>query len=47
MTNGYIQTDILGRKRGLKFGMIAIQQITLDAKRLGAVLGSYCKVPSR
>lgn len=40
MTNGYIQTDILGRKRGLKFGMIAIQQITLDAKRLGAVLGN-------
>ena len=40
MINGYTQADILGRKRGLKFGMIAVQQITLDAKRIGAVLGN-------
>jgi hypothetical protein len=40
MTNGYIQIDILGKMRGLKFGMIAVQQITSDAQRLGKILGS-------
>ena len=39
MTNGYIQVEILGRKRGIKFGMIAVQQITLEAQKLGKVLG--------
>jgi len=39
MTNGYIQVQILGRKRGVKFGMIAVQQITLEAQKLGKVLG--------
>jgi len=39
MTNGYIQIDILGKTRGLKFGMIAVQQITSDAQRLGKILG--------
>ena len=39
MTNGYIQIDILGKMRGLKFGMIAVQQITSDAQRLGKILG--------
>ena len=39
MTNGYIQVEILGRKRGVKFGMIAVQQITLEAQKLGKVLG--------
>jgi len=37
--NGYIQADVLGRKRGIKFGMIAIQQIALESQRLGKVLG--------
>ena len=40
MTNGYIQIDILGKMRGLKFGMIAVQQITHEAQKLGKVLGS-------
>jgi len=40
MTNGYIQIDILGKMRGLKFGMIAVQQITQEAQKLGKVLGS-------
>jgi len=39
MTNGYIQIDILGKMRGLKFGMIAVQQITQEAQRLGKYLG--------
>jgi hypothetical protein len=39
MTNGYIQIDILGKMRGLKFGMIAVEQITRDAQRLGKYLG--------
>jgi hypothetical protein len=40
MTNGYIQIDILGKTRGLKFGMIAVQQITQEAQKLGKYLGS-------
>ena len=40
MANGYIQIDILGKMRGLKFGMIAVQQITQEAQKLGKVLGS-------
>ena len=39
MTNGYIQVNILGKMRGIKFGMIAVQQITLEAQKLGKVLG--------
>ena len=39
MTNGYIQVNILGKMRGVKFGMIAVQQITLEAQKLGKVLG--------
>lgn len=39
MVNGYIQVEILGRKRGLKFGMLAVQQITLEAQKLGVTLG--------
>ena len=39
MTNGYIQIDILGKMRGLKFGMIAVQQITQEAQKLGKYLG--------
>jgi hypothetical protein len=40
MTNGYIQVQILGRKRGVKFGMIAVQQITMEAQKLGKILGA-------
>ena len=36
--NGYIQMDVLGRKRGLKFGMLAKQQISLESQKLGQVL---------
>ena len=39
MTNGYMQADILGRKRGLKFGTIAIRQITLYSEKNGKALG--------
>jgi hypothetical protein len=39
MTNGYMQADILGRKRGLKFGTIAIRQITLYSEKNGKTLG--------
>ena len=37
--NGYIQADILGRVRGIKFGMLALQQISMESQRLGSVLG--------
>lgn len=40
MTNGYIQADILGRKRGLKFGMLAVQQISLESQKIGKILGA-------
>ncbi len=40
MNNGYIQADLLGRVRGIKFGMLALQQISMEAQRLGSVLGS-------
>lgn len=36
--SGYIQADVLGRRRGLKFGMLAIQQIALETQKLGQVL---------
>ena len=39
MTNGYMQAEILGRKRGLKFGTIAIRQITLYSEKNGKALG--------
>lgn len=38
--NGYIQAEVLGRRRGLKFGMLAAQRIMLEAQRLNASLGS-------
>lgn len=37
--NGYIQAEVLGKRRGIKFGMIAIQQIALESQKLGKVLG--------
>ena len=37
--NGYIQADILGRTRGLKFGMLAVQQIGMEMQKLGKVFG--------
>jgi hypothetical protein len=37
--NGYMQADILGRKRGIKFGTIAIRQITLYSEKNGKALG--------
>lgn len=37
--NGYIQADILGRARGLKFGMLAVQQIGMEMQKLGKVFG--------
>jgi hypothetical protein len=37
--NGYMQAEILGRKRGLKFGTIAIRQITLYSEKNGKALG--------
>ena len=37
--NGYIQADILGRTRGLKFGMLAVQQIGMEMQKLGTVFG--------
>ena len=40
MSNGYIAVDILGRRRGIKFGMIAVQQINEDAQKLGHRLGA-------
>lgn len=40
MSTGYIQVDILGRKRGIKFGMLAVQQISLESQKLGKVLGN-------
>ena len=39
MSNGYMQAEILGRKRGLKFGTIAIRQITLYSEKNGKALG--------
>ena len=37
--NGYMQAEILGRKRGIKFGTIAIRQITLYSEKNGKALG--------
>ena len=37
--NGYIQADILGRTRGIKFGMLAVQQIGMEMQKLGKVFG--------
>ncbi len=37
--NGYIQADILGRTRGLKFGMLAVQRIGMEMQKLGKVFG--------
>jgi hypothetical protein len=37
--NGYIQADILSRTRGLKFGMLAVQQIGMEMQKLGKVFG--------
>ena len=37
--NGYIQAEVLGKRRGIKFGMIAIQQIALESQKLGKILG--------
>ena len=36
---GCIQADILGRKRGIKFGMLAVQQIGMEMQKLGKVFG--------
>lgn len=36
--NGYIQMDVLGRRRGLKFGLLAQNQIALETQKLGQVL---------
>jgi hypothetical protein len=38
--NGYIQLKMLGRLRGLKFGMIACQQIHQESQKLGKTLGA-------
>ena len=38
--NGYIQAEVLGRRRGLKFGMLAAQQIMLQAQRLNKTFGN-------
>lgn len=40
MTNGYIRAEVLGQMRGLKFGMLAVQQITLQAQKLNLALGA-------
>jgi hypothetical protein len=37
--NGYIQADILGRTRGLKFGLLAVEQIGMEMQKLGKVFG--------
>lgn len=34
--NGYIQADILGKNRGLKFGTLATEQIFLELAKLNA-----------
>jgi hypothetical protein len=44
MTNGYIQMDVLGRRRGLKFGMLATQRIMLEAQKLNTTLGTEVDV---
>lgn len=39
---GYIQANILGKPRGLKFGTLAAEQITMDLVALGvATQGNY------
>lgn len=44
MSQGYIQADVLGRRRGLKFGMLAAQRIMLEAQKLNASLGTEVDV---
>jgi len=38
---GYIQADILGKVRGLKFGMLAAENLTLRFVELGMETGNY------
>jgi len=44
MSQGYIQADVLGRKRGLKFGMPACRHIMLEAHNLNAKIGETVDV---
>lgn len=37
--NGYMQAELLGKKRGIKFGTIALRQITLYSEKNGKALG--------
>ena len=37
--NGYTQIEFKGQLRGIKFGMLAVQQIMLAASKLNVVLG--------
>lgn len=39
--NGYIQADILGKIRGLKFGTLATEQIVLELAKLNADTNFY------
>lgn len=39
--NGYIQADILGKQRGLKFGTLATEQIFLELAKLNADTNFY------
>jgi len=43
MSNGYIQADVLGRTRGLKFGALAAENIILEIAQLGVAAsnGNY------
>ena len=36
---GYIQADILGKTRGLKFGMLAVENITNEMREQGVQMG--------
>jgi len=38
--NGYTQIEFKGQLRGIKFGMLAVQQIMLAASKLNAELGN-------
>jgi hypothetical protein len=38
--NGYTQIEFKGKLRGIKFGMLAVQQIMLAASKLNAELGN-------
>lgn len=46
MSNGYIQVDFKGQPTGLKFGMLAVENIASEAQRFSDLHGQVSNVKS-